>query len=174
MSKGTKLIFEGETAAILRPVPKPKPRKKVRGGKRGAPTGRPRTLLKKFNAKRGGNAFPKNVDEARREFIRAQPCAVTGLFTGEWITREAWMAQTLPKWWKCRVVPAHVKSRGSGGKDQGNMIPLDSRLHDWQGQIGWPAFQRRNSWQSRFEIAAEFERRYVERGGWVDRGGAPR
>ena len=155
---------------MIYPAPKPK---KVARGKRGAPTGRPRTRLKNRNAKRKGHAFPKNVDEARREFIRAQPCAVTGRVTGEWIKREDWMAQTLPKWWKCFVVPAHVKSRGSGGKDQGNMIPLDSRIHDWQGQLGWPAFQRRISWMSRFEVAATFERRYVERGGWVDRGGAP-
>lgn len=114
--------------------------------------------------RRKGHMFPGNVDEARREFIRAQPCAVTGRMTGEWIKREDWMAQTLPKWWKCHVVPAHVKSRGSGGKDQGNMIPLDSRIHDWQGQISWPAFQRRVSWMSRFEIAATFEQRYIERG----------
>jgi hypothetical protein len=143
----------------LRAVPKP-PRRTPK-----APKPLKRTRVKPYNARRGGHAFPRNVDEARRDFIRAQPCAVTGRFTGEWIKRERWMAQTLPVAWKCFVVVAHVKSRGSGGKDQGNMIPLDSRLHDWQGQIGWPTFQRRNNWQSRFEIAAEFERRYVERGG---------
>lgn len=144
----------------LRAVPKPRAKAK-----------RPRKLLKRVkmrcgagSKRRKGHAFPKNVDEARRDFIRAQPCSTTGRLTGEWITREEWMAQTLPKWWRCHVVVAHVKSRGSGGKDRGNMIPLDSRIHDWQGQIGWPAFERRQSWKSRFEIAATFERRYVERG----------
>jgi len=161
---------------MIYPVPKPK---KVVRGKRGASTGRPRTRLKRSRFKKngprtqksGGHLFAGNVDEARREFIRKQPCAVTGARTGEWIRRESWMPETLPVGWRATVVCAHIKSRGASGKDQGNMIPLDSRLHDWQGQIGWLAFQRRNCWQSRFEIAAEFERRYVERGGWVDRGG---
>ena len=158
----TRVAAHPHGGRVIYPVPKPK---KVVRGKRGAPTGRPRTRLKRVNKRRGGHMFPKNVDEARREFIRAQPCAVTGARTGEWIRRESWMPETLPVGWRATVVCAHVKSRGSGGKDQGNMIPLDSRLHDWQGQIGWPAFQRRNCWQSRFEIAAEFERWYVERGG---------
>ena|SRR5258706_4173656 len=160
---------------MIHPVPKPKSKPKGRVSlKHGKPLQRG-VRIKQRNAKRGGHMFPKNVDEARRDFIRAQPCAVTGRITGEWIKREDWMAQTLPKWWKCHVVPAHVKSRGSGGKDQGNMIPLDSRIHDWQGQIGWPALQRRVSWMSRFEIAATFEQRYVERGGTAVRaaGGTP-
>lgn len=105
--------------------------------------------------------FPKNVDEARRDFIRQQACAATGRVTGEWIKRESWMPMTFPKWWRCHVVVAHVKSRGSGGVDRANMIPLDSWIHDWQGLIGWKALVKKLKLEAPAEIAAEYERRYL-------------
>lgn len=35
--------------------------------------------------------------------------------------------------------PAHVRSRGAGGKDRGNVVPLCRRCHDLQHQSGWQA-----------------------------------
>jgi hypothetical protein len=134
----------------LRAVPKPPKRVKEK-----------RARMKACNPKRQGHLFPKNVDEARRDFIRRQACAVTGRVTGEWVPREPWMPKTLPEMWRCFVVCAHVKSRGSGGADKANMIPLDSRIHDWQGLIGWKALVKKLKLEAPAEIAAEYERRYL-------------
>jgi hypothetical protein len=125
--------------------------------------------MKTHNAKRKGHAFPKNVDEARRDFIRARPCLATGKRTGQLVYFDpTWMPRTWLKAspWRCYVVCAHVKSRGSGGKDVANMVPLDSRIHDWQGVIGWPEFERRLRLIPRAEIAARYEKGYqLEQGG---------
>lgn len=140
----------------------PKPAK--RGPKARAPQGLKRAAMRKTSVrskKSGGHLFYKTVDEDRRAFIQGCRCAVTGAATGEWIRRESWMPKTLPVGWVCFVVCAHVKARGAAGPDVGNMIPLDSRMHEWQGQIGWPAFERRLKLEPRQDIAAEYERRYL-------------
>lgn len=38
--------------------------------------------------------------------------------------------------------PAHVKSRGAGGEDIGNVIPLCRYHHSKQHQIGWQRFEK--------------------------------
>jgi hypothetical protein len=77
--------------------------------------------VKARNAKRKGHRFPHNVDEAYRDYIRGLPCCVSGLYP---------------------VDPAHVKSRGSGGADLGNMVPLVHHLHrELDHQIGRREFE---------------------------------
>ena len=39
--------------------------------------------------------------------------------------------------------PAHVRSRGAGGKDRGNVIPLCRVCHMQQHAWGWPVFAER-------------------------------
>ena len=122
---------------ILRPVPKPKPRKKVR---RGAPTGRPRTRLKnrtrlkQVNRKRGGHAFPHNVDELYREWIRGRQCLIAG-------RAPLWVS--LHNRCEGRVQVAHVKSRGAGGADHQNVLPLCALHHHEQHAIGKLSFEAR-------------------------------
>jgi hypothetical protein len=82
--------------------------------KRGKPPRR-KTRVKARNAKRGGHRFPHNVDEAYRDYIRALPC----------------VARSIAYRTHCfgRVVCAHLKTRGSGGLDRGNTVPLCVRHH---------------------------------------------
>lgn len=72
---------------------------------------------------------------------------------------QAKLARTLP----CCVCkrrppsdPAHVRSRGAGGKDRGNVIPLCRTCHDRQGSMGIKSFQE---WAAVdfWEVAASLE-----------------
>jgi len=140
VSKGTKLIFEGETAAILRPVPKPKPRKKVR-----RPTGRPRTRLKKNGPrtkKSGGHLFPENVDEQYREWMRRQRCIVDTVARNLSADdpRAAYPPQHFGGLCQKPMCVLHVRGHGAGGKDLGNLLPACWRHNDWQTVIGIKTF----------------------------------
>ena len=58
-------------------------------------------------------------------FVTTLPCAICGSGTyhddtGEWLSD-----------------PCHVKSRGSGGKDEGNVIPMCRSHHVEQHSKGW-------------------------------------
>jgi len=172
---------------ILRPVPKPKPRKKVRGGKRGAPTGRPRTRLKTrtrmkpVNRKRGGSAFPKQRDREYRRWVWTEnPCMLRGRVIAYSICSHdvsqglAWRGFKHMCWGA--NTPAHVgKHQAKGAPDFGVLVPLcqaahqfyDEHRYSWYGVTGWTA-------DAMAGAAEDYGREYLERGGWVDRGGAPR
>ena len=159
-------------SAVIYPVPKPKPRKKVR---RGAPTGRPRTRLKnrtrmkQINRKRGGHAFPHNVDEFYRAWIRQWECVIGGAY------RAALFVNTRGRFYehRCfgRVQVCHVKSRGAGGPDHGNVVPMCAGAHEEQHRRGLRAFEKRYRCDLASAAASYWARYKVERGGWVDRGG---
>jgi hypothetical protein len=90
-----------------------------------------RTRMAAKNAKRGGHRFPKGVDEAFREYVRGLPCL---------------MRSHAPWWsdlWQCDgpVECAHVKTRGAGGADAGNIVPLCRRHHAMQHAVGIRTFQ---------------------------------
>ena len=61
------------------------------------------------------------VNEAYREFIKKQPCCITG---------------------KINVDPHHTKSVGSGGSDL-TLVPLTHELHQECHYIGQATFQRK-------------------------------
>lgn len=151
----------------LKPWPKP-PREPKR-----MPT--PQRVSKR-SAKSGGHLHPAGVSLSRRAFIRRQACVATGVRTGQWVTAQPWMPETLKQRcpYKARVVAAHVDARGPGHPDEANMVPLEWMLHEWQGQIGWRSFTGRLQLMSPKELARKFEARYaaananaarVERGG---------
>ena len=119
-------------------------------------------IKSKRSAKSDGHLFPKNVSLSRRAFIRRERCIATGKRTGEWVTAEPWMPETLKALcpYKARIVAAHVDARGPGHPDEANMVPLEWMLHQWQHQIGWRSFQGRLGLMSVKEIAARFETRY--------------
>ena len=79
--------------------------------------------------KSGGHAFPKNVDEAYREWIRALPCLLLGR-TGHY---------------RCHgpVQVCHVKSRGAGGPDRQNVVPMCAGAHGEQHCYGIRSFEQR-------------------------------
>jgi hypothetical protein len=104
---------------------------------RGAP-------LPKRNAKRGGHRFPKNVDEAYRGWIRGFTCAASG-FRG------------------CdgSVQAAHVRTRGAGGPDRGNLVPLCAKHHGLQHEMGIKSFEKQYDLDLA-DMARELERQYDE------------
>lgn len=79
--------------------------------------------IRKRNPRTGGKRFPKRRDEAYRDWIRTLPCCLTGCVT------------------RSRVECAHVRSRGAGGDDVGNCVPLCRSHHDWQHRDGIKSFQ---------------------------------
>jgi hypothetical protein len=93
------------------------------GLKRGKPPQR-KTRVKARNAKRKGHRFPGNVDEAYREWIRSLPCQ---------LARPSCFGP---------VQPAHVQTRGAGGLDRGNIVPLCAMHHQRQHLLGIKSFQR--------------------------------
>lgn len=115
---------------MIHPVPKPKAKPKAQGVslKRGKPL-KQKTRMKQRNAKRKGHMFPKNVDEPYRAWIRSLPCFVwTGCVGRKWGWTEA----------------AHVKTRGSGGTDRNNLVPLCHAHHAEQHAVGIRQFEQRH------------------------------
>lgn len=78
----------------------------------------------KRTQKSGGALFPKLVDQAYREWVRRQPCLLSSL--------QCWGV----------IQVCHVKSRGSGGADHGNVVPMCVLHHDVQGRAGIKGFER--------------------------------
>ena len=128
--------------------------------KRSGPLKRSTTPIKrtaKLKA-RGRSRFPKRRDPAYLAWIREEPCVLAG-----WrhpLAPEDWGSQ----WYHVcngKTVPAHVKSRGAGAYDLGDVIPLCSGAHNVQHSIGI------KSWQATWKIdaaklAVEYARRYLE------------
>lgn len=111
----------------------------------------------------GGHAFPKNVSAARRAFIRRQRCIATGAKSGEVVFAKPWMPGTLQSLcpYVAKVVPAHIKSRGSGGPDAANMVPLEWQLHELLGQKGEAWLVKVCGLMSLREVAHAFEEKFL-------------
>jgi len=99
--------------------------------KRGQPLRRSgrlqRTQLKakgKRTKKSGGHLFPKLVDRRYRAWIRGFPCCLNHI---GFQSSDA----------------AHVRSRGAGGADRANLVPLCRSHHMEQHRIGTWSFQQR-------------------------------
>ena len=111
-----------------------------------------RTRIKARNAKRKGSRFPKRRDPAYCAWIRTLPCT----------------ADTA--WCSGRIECAHVVSRGAGGDDRGNTVPLCLRHHREQHSIGIRSFEQ----SFRFDlaaIAADLAGRYPAARVWADHRG---
>lgn len=83
-------------------------------------------------------------------WIRTQPCVVVGVRTGQMYPVAG--TQVIPvdgsqgrqDWRECVVEAAHIKSRGAGGADADNTVPLDRAMHREQHRIGIQSFQRKH------------------------------
>lgn len=137
----------------IHPVPKP------------SRVPKPVTPVKQRNTKRGGHAFPKLVSTGRRAFCRKQRCIATGARTGDVVFAQSWMPETLRSLcpYVAKVIVAHVKSRGSGGADESNIVPLERMVHELQGQKGWPWLLKVCRLMAPAEIAAEQETKFLAR-----------
>lgn len=125
---------------------------KRRAANGGKPPLKRRTPLKA----KGGARFPKGVDEDFRAYVREQPCCIGSDST-----------EGGCYWWG--ALPAHrgtylneachVKTRGAGGADKGNLVSMCKGHHREQHIVGIESFQRVHGVDLR-EIAGALWARY--------------
>lgn len=80
---------------------------------------------------RKGKRSKGSGDKSFRNWIAKRACLVCGLHGPEHDNGEH------------LVAPAHIKSRGAGGKDLGNLVPLCFPHHAIQHTVGWKEFAKR-------------------------------
>jgi hypothetical protein len=105
-------------------------------------TPRTRTPIKKRNAKRKGSRFPHRRDPEYCAWIRLFSCPFdrSRMRFDPPESELGWIL--LHKECDGPIECAHVKSRGAGGDDRGNTIPLCRRHHREQHDKGMASFQR--------------------------------
>ena len=109
-------------------IPKSVPKPEGRGKRPPHPLKRAKMKTRSVRTKKsGGHLFPKGVDEGLREWIRALPCCVNAWGHNMWGVIEV----------------AHVKSRGAGGVDRANVVPLCTYHHSEQHALGMRSFEKR-------------------------------
>lgn len=109
--------------------------------------------------KAGGSRFPDRRDPQFLAWIRQQRCCVSGVRSGELI--EVPFAGGTTGKVRAIIEAAHVKSRGSGGDDRGNTVPMELSVHRSIHSIGHKTFQRRHGIdlaELAAKYAADFER----------------
>lgn len=119
--------------------------------KRSAPLKRRKPLARgptRLKARKTPKAFHKRRDPAYQAWIRTQPCIIAPHDPTHIQMFGAWFA----------VDAAHVKSRGAGGDDRGNLVPLCHFHHMEQHERGIKSFQAR--WG--IDLAAEAARLYQQ------------
>ena len=131
----------------LHPVPKPRPKRKVKV--RGL---RQHTRIQPRNAKRKGSMFPKRRDPAYQEYLRGSACYL----------RQAGLRSSHSCWGDVQL--CHITSRGAGGYDQANIVPMCAGAHDEQHRIGIAAFQKRHGINLKAEAAYLWARYEQHRG----------
>jgi len=119
----------------------PKPPKSAKRGPQERAPRKQKTRMKQRNAKRQGHMFPKNVSQERRAYIRGLPCVLDGRYRPLGSFAGIGAVESHHCTSKTRV--CHLKSRGSGGKDAGNIWPGCDAAHEEQHRLGVPAFEER-------------------------------
>lgn len=109
--------------------------------------------LPPVNRKRAGHRFPKGVDKALRVWVREQPCLLQGRFL-------PWSLHIC----RGRIQAHHVRSRGAGGGDRGNLVALCQRAHQRGHAVGWKSFAAFWGIDLKAE-AARLAARYLEENG---------
>ena len=96
--------------------------------KRRKPLMRSTKPIRPRKADKSKRRFANLRDEAYQGWIRQQPCVISGEITA----------------FRCvgPVECAHVKSRGAGGTDRGNCLPLCASHHRYQHAIGARSFEK--------------------------------
>ena len=110
-----------------------------------APATEPMKRTAKLKVK-GKARFPKGVDEAYRAWIREQPCCVP-------LCVETVIRRAVGTWHGSEA--AHVRSRGAGGADDGNLLPLCHTHHCEQHRIGIKSFAAKHGVDLR-ALAADY------------------
>lgn len=98
---------------------------------------------------KGKSRFPKRRVPAYVDWIRSLPCNCAGKLVEE--PGDPFRMVILCK---RRVEAAHIRSRGAGGDDRGNLIPLCGNHHGEQHAKGIRSFATKY----RLDLAAEAQR----------------
>jgi hypothetical protein len=118
-------------------------------------TGRLKTEGKR-SKKSGGQLFPRRHDPVYRQWIRTQYCVVHGHVLTDAGSQQlrVFVSPDVRYWHGCEgpIEGCHVKSRGAGGSDRGNMVAMCWRAHQEQHCIGIKSFQAR--WSINLEMEA--------------------
>lgn len=149
---------------MIYPAPKPKP------GRGKARTPHPLTRSKRMKQrgkrtkKSGGHLFPKRRSPEYREWIRGFACLLRGMDPSHRCPLGIFGSEC-----------AHVKSRGAGGDDVGNCVPLCNFHHAQQHRLGIRSFERRHGFTKPLAwIAADLATMYPYRSHrQAERGGLP-
>lgn len=145
---------------------------------RSSPLPRGETPIRKRNAKRNGSRFPKRRDPAYCAWIRSLDCVARGtesaarrynnlrLAHGQEaiVAVEPWLILFGVRDCCGPVECAHVVSRGAGGDDVANTVPLCRAHHRQQHDKGIETFQRFYTLDLA-AVAAELGQRYEMDGG---------
>lgn len=101
-------------------------------------------------------------DRAYQDWIRARPCAVASPPMHDWLMGD------IPTPYSCwgRIEAAHVISRGAGGQDAGNLLPLCTTHHREQHAIGIRSFEAKHAVSLR-ATAERLWRDYQGEGAWA-------
>ena len=90
-------------------------------------------------------------------YIRSLPC----ILNGRWLVVEdisapgaIMVARASPHHCVSLIQVCHVKSRGAGGSDLGNIVPMCGTAHDQQHAWGIRTFEK--EWSISLKAAAEF------------------
>ena len=125
-------------------IPKSVPKPEGRGKRPPHPLKRSKMKTRGPRSKKsGGHLFPKGLNAAFRDWVRFKPCAIAGRRRAEvdGYVGMSWHPSFCYCW--CGVEVAHVKSRGAGGPDEANIVPLCQDAHEQQHRIGLKSFERR-------------------------------
>lgn len=124
------------------PKPQPEPKRKPKG-------------VKRINRRRGGSMFPKRRDPQYVAYLREHFM---------WcLVRESGHRSPHHCWGEVQL--CHLTSRGAGGYDQANIVPMCAGAHDEQHRLGIPAFQKRHGINLRAEAAYLWARYEMSGGG---------
>lgn len=107
----------------------------------------------KRSAKSQRQLFWKRRDKAFTDWVRGQSCILL-----EHRRQEATYTGTVPPigprhWCGQPVQVCHVKSRGAGGADRANVVPMCAGAHDEQHRIGLRSFEKRHGINLQAEAA---------------------
>jgi hypothetical protein len=140
-------------------VQRRKPLKRGQPPKRSKPIARSRTPIPARRKDPAKRRFAKHRCDPYREWLKAEACCVSGLFTGEYIGGRAGYRHLV--FVKVLVDPAHTRPRSLGADDLYECIPLARHLHEEQERIRWPRFEAKYG-IDRHELARQYTEQWLE------------
>ena len=105
----------------------------------------------------GGHLFEDGRDPTYLEWIRTFPCVICLKHLGHMNGG--------------KTQACHIKSRGAGGVDRGNCVPMCARHHDEQGMKGFRHMVKKYG-VNLANVALQLGLRYEAMGAWLERGTA--